>query len=150
LPLPDAVRIAPDVLDAIVAHARAAAPRECCGLLIGVDDEVVEAVATANVAGDPTRRYEIPPLEYIAQIRRCRALSASDGRGYAVVGAYHSHPKSAPEPSPTDVAQSFSEFLYVIAGPADGEVVTTQGYRLSGGKLLPVTLVRLKADTTYD
>src|SRR5689334_15943775 len=84
-PLPEAVRISAAVLDAIAAHARAAAPQECCGLLIGVGDEIVEAVATTNVAADPVRHYEIAPIEYVTQIRRCRTLAASEGRGYAVI-----------------------------------------------------------------
>ena len=101
-------------LDTIAAHARRDAPRECCGLLIGTDTEVsTEAVPVANEADDPLRRYEVPPIAHLAQIRRCRELKAT-GVNVGVVGAYHSHPRSAAEPSPTDREQAFQDFLCVI------------------------------------
>ena len=128
------------VLDAITAHARRDAPRECCGLLVGTHVEIVEAVPTSNAADDPLRRYEIPAIEHLAQIKRCRALSA-DGRVLAVVGSYHSHPRSAPEPSPTDLEQAFEEFLYVIAGPVNSaHAVDIRGYRLTNGRFDAVEL----------
>jgi phosphoribosylformylglycinamidine synthase len=57
------MRVLKDVLDAIAAHARQASPQECCGLLIGDDGRITEAVATQNAAADPLRRYEISPVE---------------------------------------------------------------------------------------
>jgi len=58
-----------------------------------------------------------------------------------VVGAYHSHPHSAPEPSPTDLEQAFPEFLFIIAGPAkDSEEVAIRGYRLQAGRFEEVQL----------
>jgi desampylase len=118
-------------LRAVIEHARAEHPRECCGLLIGAGDMVIEAVPTANAADDPLRRFEIPPIEHIRQLRRCRDLTRETGQRHEVVGAYHSHPHSAPEPSPTDVAQAFVEFLYVIAGPAGTGEIAAKGYRLT-------------------
>ena len=126
-----AVRIPAAALAAIVAHARTERPRECCGLLVGIGDRVVEAVATANAAADPLRGYEIPPIEHIRQMRRCRTLTADTGQRHEVIGAYHSHPRSAPDPSATDVAQAFKDFLYVIAGPADADDVVTKAFRLT-------------------
>lgn len=134
------MRIRASALEAIVAHARAERPRECCGLLIGTGGLIVEAVATANVADDPSRRFEIAPVEHIRQIRRCRTLTAESGETYDVVGAYHSHPRSAPEPSPTDVAQAFQEFVYVIAGPADADDLVTNAFRLTSDGMRPVTM----------
>jgi proteasome lid subunit RPN8/RPN11 len=130
------VRVAPEVLQAISAHAGAEAPRECCGLLIGSNGRIDEAVAAVNCAGDPVRRYEIDPRDYIAAIKRCRGTPSS------VLGAYHSHPRSAAEPSPTDLAEAFGEFLYVIAGPVIGEgVASIRAYRLIDGNFRPVELV---------
>jgi proteasome lid subunit RPN8/RPN11 len=133
------MRVRRSVLDAIAAHAARESPRECCGLLLGTIEDVTEAVATSNVAPEPCRTYEIAPLEHLAQIRRCRELTRS-GIEMGVVGAYHSHPRSAPVPSPTDVAQAFEEFLYVIAGPVDGGSLEVRGYRLTGGQFEAVEL----------
>jgi proteasome lid subunit RPN8/RPN11 len=130
------MRIRMAVLDVITAHARREAPRECCGLLIGTVDEIVEAVATHNVAADPLRRYEVSPVEHFAHIKRCREQHANN-----VVGVYHSHPHSAPEPSPTDREHAFSDCLFVIAGPVDDRrEMEIRAYRLSDGTLEAVRL----------
>lgn len=136
------MRVPQRVLDAIAAHARRESPRECCGLLIGDNARIHEAVPTANAAGDPVRRYAISPVDYFAQIRRCRALAEQRGAPLEVVGAYHSHPRSAPRPSPTDLQDAFEGFLFVIAGPVDGsEPFTLQAYRLVQGSFQPVPLI---------
>jgi proteasome lid subunit RPN8/RPN11 len=130
------VRVTRGVLDAIAAHARTEAPRECCGLLIGANGRIDEAVPVENRAGDPLRRYEIDPREHIAAIKRCRGTASS------VLGAYHSHPRSAPEPSPTDLAEAFGEFLYLILGPVAGvPAVEIRAYCLIGGNFRTVRLV---------
>ena len=134
------MRVGQDVLDAIAAHARQASPQECCGLLIGTSDRIGEAVPTRNAAADPVRRYEISPVDYFAQIRRCRAMASESA--LAVIGVYHSHPYGPPEPSATDLANAFEGFLFVIAGrvgAADRWAI--QAYTLSEGNLRPVRLV---------
>lgn len=104
------VRIGADVLDAIVEHARATLPDECCGLLIGTSDLVKGAWPARNELASPAR-YRVDPRDYLAAARFARA------RGLDVVGAYHSHPRSPAVPSPTDVAESAGDrFLYLIAG----------------------------------
>ena len=55
------MRIRADVVEAIGAHARRERPRECCGILLGTADELVEAVAAENVAAEPLRSYEVSP-----------------------------------------------------------------------------------------
>jgi len=123
-------------LDRIAAHARAEAPNECCGLLVGRGDCVDEAVPSANIASDPQRRYEIDPRVHVALIKRCRGTPAE------VAGAYHSHPHTAAIPSETDLAQAFEQFLFVIAGPVTGPTpLEIRAYRLREGNFRPVRLV---------
>jgi proteasome lid subunit RPN8/RPN11 len=103
--------------DDIVSHARETAPAECCGLLIGAGEAIVEAVRTRNIAGDPNR-FEIDPLDHI----RTRRVARS--KGLEVLGFYHSHPRSPATPSATDLAEaSYPEHVYMIVGvqcdPAD-------------------------------
>ena len=132
------MRVPRRVLDAIAAHARAEAPQECCGLLIGCDDDITEAVATRNVADEPLRRYEISPEDHFALIRQCRTGVRT---GAAIVGGYHSHPRSEPAPSPTDTDQAFPGFIYLIAGPADGSArLEIRAYMLLDGRLDSITL----------
>jgi proteasome lid subunit RPN8/RPN11 len=136
------VRIDREALTAIVAHARRDAPNECCGLLVGRPGEILEAVPASNGASAPLRRYEIAPVDYFAQIKRCRRISAAQSESFAVLGAYHSHPRGGPEPSDTDAAEAFRDFVFVIvglAGAAGGMEIGA--YTLEGEKLNPVELI---------
>jgi proteasome lid subunit RPN8/RPN11 len=97
-------------LEAIIAHARASRPRECCGLLLGGNGRILEAVATRNLAESDTR-FLVDPQGHIDARRAARA------RGLEVVGFYHSHPHSAAVPSPTDLAEAaYPRHLYLIVG----------------------------------
>lgn len=120
------------VVNDILAHARAEAPRECCGLLIGKEDFVVRSVRARNLDANATR-YLIDPHDHFAAIRGARA------DGLEVVGAYHSHPSSAPIPSATDIAEanSGSDFLYVIVSLTEGDV---RAYRIDAGVCQPLAL----------
>ena len=120
---------------ALVAHARRAAPDECCGLLIGTPAEVVEAVAVRNLADDPTTRYSIDPRDHLQALRSARQ------RGLQVIGAYHSHPRSAARPSPRDAAEAFSDFVFVSVGLAS-EPPELRAWTWTDGNFAPVPLVR--------
>jgi len=124
------------VLVEIEQHARRAAPDECCGLLIARDGRIDQALPARNMAAEPSRRYEIDPKEYLAAIKQCR------GTDDIVIGAYHSHPHSKPEPSATDRASAFGDFLYLIAGPVTGPgSFEICAYRLREGNFHSVALV---------
>jgi proteasome lid subunit RPN8/RPN11 len=96
-------------LDAIVAHAREAAPAECCGLLLGSPASIVEATRTRNIAEESDSRFLIDPKDHIDGRREARR------RCLEVVGFYHSHPRSPPEPSARDRAEAgYPDDLYLI------------------------------------
>jgi len=116
----------------MLAHAREQAPRECCGLLVGKGDSIARSVRARNLDGSATR-YLIDPADHFAAIRDARA------EGLEVVGAYHSHPASAPVPSSTDIAEANngSDFLYVIVSPAGDDV---RAYRINAGVWEPLAL----------
>jgi proteasome lid subunit RPN8/RPN11 len=97
-------------LEAILSHAERANPRECCGVLVGREDEILQAVEARNLSEDPNR-YLLDPADHIAIRRNARAA------GLAVVGFYHSHPHSAALPSATDQAEAaYPGHLYLIVG----------------------------------
>jgi proteasome lid subunit RPN8/RPN11 len=94
----------------VVRHALAELPRECCGLLLGAADDVLEAVPSANLSPDPNR-FLIDPAAHFSARREARR------RGLSIVGFYHSHPHSPAQPSPTDTAEaSYDDHLYLIVG----------------------------------
>jgi len=107
-------RIQRSVLDAIVDHARAASPAECCGMLIGRGNTIDEAMRAANLADKPTR-FVIDPRDHIAARRSARS------RGLEVLGFYHSHPHSAAWPSRSDVAEAtYPEAVHLIVSLQGG------------------------------
>lgn len=112
----------------MLAHAREEAPRECCGLLVGIGDSIVRSVRARNLDAKATR-YLVDPGDHFAAIRGARS------EGLEVIGAYHSHPSSAPVPSATDVAEadSGSDVLYVIVSLLNDEVCA---YRIAGGQFV--------------
>lgn len=129
--------ILPDgVAAAIVAHAREEAPRECCGLLVGTQERITEAVRASNIAADPRRQYLVDPRDHLAAVRLSRA------RGEQVIGAYHSHPRSPAVPSATDAAEGFSHFLFIIVSLA-APAPALSGWRWEDGNFAAVPLVRL-------
>lgn len=92
-----------------MSHARETAPDECCGLLIGRGAEILAAVRARNIAGDPAARFLVDPEDHF------KARRAARERGLEVVGFYHSHPSSGPEPSARDLAEfSYPGHLYAI------------------------------------
>ena len=105
----------PAILDAVRAAARAAAPQEACGLLLGRNESgriVLSAcVPSRNIAADPMRRFEVDPAIRLRVQRETR-----DG-GAAMVGLYHSHPAGAAVPSVTDRQCLYEPGLvWLIAG----------------------------------
>lgn len=122
-------------LDSIVEHARAEAPRECCGLLVGKEGAVERAVATRNDSEAPLTRYRVDPADHFAVIRALR------GSEQAVVGAYHSHPATEAAPSPTDTAEAWpAPFVYVIVSLKDEVRPDVRAFGLVEGKWVPVDL----------
>lgn len=122
----------------MLQHARDEAPNECCGLLVGRRGAVERALRARNLQSSPTR-YLIDPQDYFAAIRTAR----SEGR--RVTGAYHSHPASAPAPSPTDIAEATGgpDFLYVIVSPEGAQV---RAYYLKNGDVNLLELVGVAAE----
>lgn len=128
------MQLAASARDTIIAHARAAAPAECCGVLLGLDRRIVDAVPGRNVAETPTTRYQLDPQDHFNAIRAARQS------GLQVVGFYHSHPHSAAAASETDLAEAnYPGYLYVIVGLA-GIEPQIRGFRLDGETLVPVEI----------
>lgn len=84
----------------LLKEANLAAPRECCGLLLGRAGRILRAMPAANVHPEPTRHFELDPAALIAALRRER-----EG-GEEVLGYYHSHPNGAVAPSAEDRASA--------------------------------------------
>ena len=132
------LRIAEYGLRTVIAHAHEGAPNECCGLLLGRDGEIVEAVRTRNIAEDPASRFLIDPADHFVARRDARE------RGLEVVGFYHSHPRSVAEPSARDIAEfSYPDHLYLIVSlrAAPAEIAL---FRFTGGNFHRLSFVTVR------
>jgi proteasome lid subunit RPN8/RPN11 len=129
-----AIRVAATAIADMVAHAREAAPAECCGLLAGRGGAVVEAVRTRNIAEDP-KRFLIDPADHITGRRDARQ------RGLEIVGFYHSHVFAAALPSARDRDEAaYPDHLFAIVGLAS-DPPEMRLFRLIDGNFLEVPFV---------
>jgi proteasome lid subunit RPN8/RPN11 len=112
-------------LDAVIAHAQADAPNECCGYLRLSDGRVDDVVRAQNLRNSPYG-YEIDPKALLA-------ANDLDDDGYGVA-IYHSHPRSPAEPSQTDINLAhYPHWLYVIVSLA-GEP-SMRAWRIADGRV---------------
>src|SRR5689334_4699100 len=112
-------------LDAVIAHAQADAPNECCGYMRLKDGVVEEVFQSENLRHSPYG-YEIDPKSLLA-------MNELDDDGFGVV-IYHSHPRSPAEPSQTDINLAlYPHWLYAIVSLAGEPNMRT--WRIADGKV---------------
>jgi proteasome lid subunit RPN8/RPN11 len=132
------MQIAPDLLQQIVAHARRDAPDECCGFVWVEGDHAVEVVEVENVAHSPFR-FEVGPSDLFAL-----ADAGEDGRRAVI---YHSHTRSEPRPSQTDVnfAANWPGVEWLIVGLAGGGEAELRNWRIDPDGTVTEVEVRVDA-----
>ena len=111
------MRIARSMLDEIVAQARAEAPDECCGIVGSRDGRAVRLFKARNARASPLS-YDIDGRDLQ------RIYDAIDEDDLQVGIIYHSHTRSDPVPSQTDInlASPFlPDAVYLIVGVKDAE-----------------------------
>jgi len=113
----------------MVAHAKAEAPNEACGLLAGKDGQVVKLYPCRSAERSPFR-YMIEPKDQL------RALKEIDENGWELLGIYHSHTRSPAYPSRTDVELAFyPEAIYLIISLVDPRQPVIRGFRIVEGRV---------------
>ena len=123
------MRIAQALIDEIVAHALEDAPNECCGMIASRDGEAVRVHRARNAAASPLR-YEIDGME------QYELQTAIEDAGQDLGAIYHSHTRSAPYPSQTDINLAFyPEAVYVIVGLADGDEADVRAWSIVDGQV---------------
>jgi proteasome lid subunit RPN8/RPN11 len=123
----EAVRVPRELYERMLAHARAEAPNECCGFLATRDGAAVSVHPTHNAAASPMR-FEIEPRELFS------TYFAIEDAGCEAGVIYHSHTRSDPYPSQTDInfAAKWPGVWWLIFGLA-GEEPTARIFEISGG-----------------
>ena len=114
------IRVESEPWAAMVAHARASYPNECCGAMLGSTDGetklVRESIALQNAfEGAQAARYELRPEDLLA------ADKAARERHMDLIGIYHSHPDCDAYFSTTDLQNSCSWYSFVVLSIQKGE-----------------------------
>jgi proteasome lid subunit RPN8/RPN11 len=114
------IRIESEPWAAMVAHARASYPNECCGAMLGSTDGETKLVrvtiALQNAfEGAQAARYELRPEDLLA------ADKAARERHMDLIGIYHSHPDCDAYFSTTDLQNSCPWYSFVVLSIQKGE-----------------------------
>src|SRR5436305_4551597 len=111
------MRIAPELYDQIVVHAKRDAPNECCGMVGCKEDAAVKVYPAANSEASPFR-FMIEPTEQL------KIHSEIEDAGLELGAIYHSHTRTEPKPSQMDInfAQGWPGVVWIIVGLAEAEV----------------------------
>lgn len=111
----NALEIPSRILDAIVAHCRAEAPREACGILSGRAAPRVETIHSLRNEMASETRYNADPRDLVD------AVVAMREKGEEMLAIYHSHPASPPIPSHVDLRLNgygpLPQMIVSLAGP---------------------------------
>jgi proteasome lid subunit RPN8/RPN11 len=114
------IKINPEAWEAMVAHAQATFPDECCGVMVGKIDgdqkQVTTAIALENAyKGKQEDRYEIRPEDLLAADKNARA------QGLDLIGIFHSHPDCNAYFSKTDLENSCPWYSFVVLSIKGGK-----------------------------
>lgn len=119
------MKIAPELLQQVVDHARREAPYECCGYVVMDGGTAVRVVEAENISRSPFR-FDMDSKTVLAM------GEAMDDGGVVI---YHSHTRSEPVPSQTDMnfAANWPGVEWLIIGLKGGEL-DVRNWRIGDGQ----------------
>lgn len=128
----------PEQQTALLRHVASIPDEEVCGILLGsVENElacVTDVQPVPNIAEQRRSTYRLDDAHL------ARALMRAEHTGPAVVGFYHSHPRTAPRPSVEDAQQAaYPGMAYVIVGPHGAGLAIT-AWHLGPGLAEPIAI----------
>lgn len=123
------IRIEESAWQVMLDHAREAYPRECCGILLGVEKAGGERVVTSAFPsrnayeGDQSDRFLIDPRDQVRANLKCRAEDVD------VIGFFHSHPDCDAYFSATDLKNSWPWYSNIVLSIQQGEIASAAAFR---------------------
>lgn len=113
----------------MIAHARAEAPLECCGILAGKEGKITRLYRVSNAEKSPVR-YNVDPQELFHIYQEITA------KGWDILGVYHSHTHTEGYPSATDVRLAlWPDSLYFIVSLQDPFHPQIRAFYIKEGKI---------------
>ena len=121
--------IGQELIDAVVAHARADHPDEACGVIAGPSgrDRPERFIPMVNAARSPTF-YEFDSMDLL------RLYREMDARDEEPVVVYHSHTATEAYPSRTDITYaSEPNAHYVLVSTREPDTEEIRSFRIVDG-----------------
>lgn len=130
------MRIAKKLYDEIVEHAVADAPNECCGIVSADGDGTAVEVYRAENRLANRFSFEVDQRDLF------RIYNEIEDAGLDLHAIYHSHTRSAPKPSLTDIryAEGWPGVLWIIVG-LEGPEPEVRTWLIEGGDVREAELV---------
>ncbi len=114
----------------ILAHARAEAPVEACGLIAGrIEDgnKLIDKVYILTNVDHAEEHFTLDPKEQLAAVKDMRA------NGLVPLGNWHSHPVSPSRPSQEDKRLAYdSKASYLILSLMDEKAPVLNSFHIEG------------------
>jgi proteasome lid subunit RPN8/RPN11 len=123
------IRIEESAWQVMLEHAREAYPRECCGILLGVEKDGGERVVTSAFPsrnayeGDQSDRFQIDPRDQVRASLKCRSENID------ILGFFHSHPDCDAYFSATDLKNSWPWYSNIVISIRKGEIANAAAFR---------------------
>ncbi len=119
----------PSYIDEMIAHARADAPNECCGIIAGKDGRPMRLYRAINAEASPYR-YSVDAKDLL------RIHRDADSHDWEFLVIYHSHTHTEAYPSPTDVRlATWPDAYYVLVSLMDEATPVVRAFRIEDGTI---------------
>ena len=118
------IRINKAAWDTMVSHVECTFPKEGCGLMIGSDGVVQEAVPVPNSYTGPQEDFFVIDPKDLQRVDH-----ESREKGLDVLGVFHSHPDCDAYFSKRDLEHSCPWFSYVVLSIKKGRFDHANSYR---------------------
>ncbi|HWT88341.1 MAG TPA: M67 family metallopeptidase [Candidatus Angelobacter sp.] len=121
--------ISKELAERIRAHGAETYPHECCGALLGRDDEAREILGLFPLINrrddSPQNRFSVTAQDVLDAEKFARQQELD------VVGWYHSHPDHPARPSEYDRDHAWPWYSYIIVSVAQGQPQDMTSWRLN-------------------
>ena len=134
------MNISQELLAEIVAHALEEPKIECCGLVAAASEadgsKTAKRVCRAVNIHASALKFEIDPIEQL------KLTTAIEDEGWEVGAIYHSHVRSPPKPSQTDInyAAHTGPIEWIIVGLSAGAEPEVRSYLIEDGRINEVAI----------
>jgi proteasome lid subunit RPN8/RPN11 len=117
------------ILDQLTRNAIASSTEECCGFLLGWENDhhrvISSILIVENIAWNREKHFKISARDYL------KAEKLAIQNNLQLLGVYHSHPNCRATPSEADRLMALPNFSYLIMSVIDGKIEETRAWSLN-------------------